>query len=218
MVKRFELLQSLAKIVNDEIVVTNLKGTANEWHHLSPKDSNLYYLGIGLVSPVALGLAMALPHRRVISLDADGSLLLNLNIFPTMTIAKARNLTVICFDNECYESNGGLPTATAYGVDLDGIAKASGVNAKTVRTLEQFNEFVKKALNTEGPHFINAKVEKGTMKVPITMTYGKYNKYIFVKHIEKIEGIKILSSIKASGKSYTPNPNYFILKEEKIDG
>lgn len=216
MVRRFDLLQALAPMVKDAIVVTNLKGTAHEWHFLSPKPSNLYYSGIALVSPVALGLAMALPHRKSIALDGDGSLLLDLSIFSTMAAAKARNLTVICFDNECYESNGALPTATANGgADLAGIAKASGVkSSKTVRSVEEFKVAMKEALSSDGPHFINAKVERGTKKVPITMTYGKYNKYVFAKHIEETEGVKILTSIKATGKAYTPNPNYFIPEEK----
>jgi sulfopyruvate decarboxylase subunit beta len=215
MVTRFDLLQNLAAVVKDELVVTTLKGTANEWHHLCPKDSNLYYVGIGLVSPVALGLAMALPHRKVISLDGDGSLLLDLSIFATVAQARAANLTIICFDNESYESNGGLPTAAATTADLVGIAKASGVPATMVRGVEQFNAAVKSALSTNGPHFINAKVAPGTMKVPVTMTYGRYNKYTFVKHIELSEGVKILNSIQASGKAYSPNPNYFTTESEK---
>lgn len=210
MVKRFDLLQRLAAVVADELVVTTLKGTANEWHHLCPKDSNLYYVGIGLVSPLALGLAMALPRRKVIALDGDGSLMLELSIFATAAQAKAVNLTIICFDNESYESNGGLPTATAAAVDLAGIAKASGVRSTLVRDAEEFGAAVTSALATNGPHFINAKVAPGTMKVPVTMTYGRYNKYTFVKHIERSEGVTILRSIQASGKAYSPNPDYFI--------
>jgi sulfopyruvate decarboxylase subunit beta len=215
MVKRFDLLRNLAATVTDELVVTTLKGTANEWHHLCPKDSNLYYVGIGLVSPVALGLAMALPHRKVISLDGDGSLLLDLSIFATVAQARAANLTIICFDNESYESNGGLPTAAATTADLVGIAKASGVRSTTVRGPEEFDVAVKSALATNGPHFINAKVAPGTMNVPVTMTYGKYNKYTFVRHIERSEGVKILRSIQALGEAYSPNPNYFISEPGK---
>lgn len=215
MVKRFELLRNLAAVVKDELVVTTLKGTANEWHHLCPKDSNLYYVGIGLVSPVALGLAMALPRRKVISLDGDGSLMLDLSIFATVAQAKATNLTIICFDNGSYESNGGLPTVTATTADLVGIAKASGVRSTLARSVEEFNRAVKSALATNGPHFINAKVAPGTMKVPVTMTYGRYNKYVFVKHVERSEGVTILRSIQASGKAYSPNPSYFIPEPEQ---
>jgi thiamine pyrophosphate-dependent acetolactate synthase large subunit-like protein len=215
MVTRYEFLRRLVPIAHDALVVTHLKGTANEWCHLSRSDGNLYYVGMGHVSPVALGLAMALPHRRVVALDGDGSLLFNLNVFPTMAMAQARNLTVICFDNESYESNGGIPTATASGTDLTGIARASGVAARTVTTIDEFDEHVAAALTTPGPHFVNVKVEKGTVKVPITMLYGKYNKYTFVKHIEQLEGKTILTSIRARGKAYTPNPNYFVQPDEQ---
>jgi thiamine pyrophosphate-dependent acetolactate synthase large subunit-like protein len=216
MVIRYACLRRLASIAHDVLVVTHLKGTANEWCHLSRTDGSLYYVGMGHVSPVALGLAMALPHRRVLALDGDGSLLFNLNVFPTMAVARARNLTVICFDNECYESNGGIPTATASVADLTGIATASGVNARTVTTIDEFDEHVTAALTTPGPHFVNVKVEKGTVKVPITMLYGKYNKYTFVKHIEQLEGKTILTSIKARGKAYTPNPDYFVQPDEPV--
>ncbi|MBI2185151.1 MAG: thiamine pyrophosphate-binding protein [Thaumarchaeota archaeon] len=207
---RFVLLERLAKMVKDELVVTNLKGTAHEWHYLSPKDSNLLYLGMGMPTPAALGLAMALPHRRVISLDGDGSILLDLAGIPAVGQVAPKNLTVIIFDNQCYESNGALPTPTANGTDLTGIAKASGIpKARTVLDADEFEDAARTALTTDGPHFITAKVERGTKKVPIIMTYGRYNKYVFVKHVEKTEGVQILRSIKASGAGYTPNKEYF---------
>jgi sulfopyruvate decarboxylase subunit beta len=210
MVTRFKMLERLALHVKDGLVLTNLKGTAHEWHYLHPVDSNLLYLGMGMVTPAALGLAMALPRRRVISLDADGSLLLDMSSIPTVGQVQPKNLTVIAFDNECYESNGALPTLTAAGTDLAGVARSCGITrARTVSTADEFEEATRTALTSDGPHFITAKVERGTKKVPITMTYGKYNKYVFVKHIEKTEGVRILSSITATGTSYTPNKEYF---------
>ncbi|MSP55459.1 MAG: thiamine pyrophosphate-binding protein [Myxococcales bacterium] len=210
MVTRYEMLERLVPHIGDALVLTNLKGTAHEWHHLHPEDSNLLYLGLGMPTPAALGLAMALPHRRVVSLDGDGSILLDMAAIPTVGQAKPRNLTVVIFDNESYESNGALPTVTSSGTDLTGVARACGIDkACTASSAEEFEAAVRTALTTDGPHFITAKVAKGTRKVPITMTYGKYNKYVFVKHIEKTEGIQILRSITATGKDYTPNKDYF---------
>lgn len=210
MVTRFEMLERLAPHIGDALVLTNLKGTAHEWHHLHPKDSNLLYLGLGMPTPAALGLAMALPHRRVVALDGDGSILLDMAAIPTVGQARPRNLTVVVFDNEAYESNGALPTATASGTDLTGVARACGIeSAITVSEADDFEAAAQIALTTDGPHFITAKVRKGTRKVPITMTYGKYNKYVFVKHIEQTEGLQILRSITATGSGYTPNKSYY---------
>jgi thiamine pyrophosphate-dependent acetolactate synthase large subunit-like protein len=138
-----------------------------------------------------------------------------LSIFATVAHSKAANLIIICFDNGSYESNGGLPTATATAADLAGIARASGVESTVVRDVDEFQSAVREAFATRGPHFINAKVAPGTMKVPVTMTYGKYNKFTFVRHVELSEGVKILRSIHASGKAYSPNPNYFSSESQK---
>jgi thiamine pyrophosphate-dependent acetolactate synthase large subunit-like protein len=165
---------------------------------------------MGMPTPAALGLAMALPHRRVIALDGDGSILLDLAAVPTVGHVQPKNLTVVVFDNEVYESNGALPTVTSTGTDLTGIARASGIESSmTVAEADDFEEAARIALTTDGPHFITAKVKRGTRKVPVTMTYGKFNKYAFVKHIEKTEGVKILQSITATGAGYTPNKQYF---------
>lgn len=210
MVTRYEMLERLAAHIGDALVLTNLKGTAHEWHHLHTADSNLLYLGLGMPTPAALGLAMALPHRRVVSLDGDGSILLDMAAIPTVGQVGAKNIVVIVFDNESYESNGALPTATSAGTDLTGVARSCGIpKAVTATTADEFEAAVVAAMTTDGPHFITAKVEKGTRKVPVTMTYGKYNKYVFVKHIEQTEGLSILRSITATGRDYTPNKSYY---------
>lgn len=210
MVTRYEMLERLAAHIGDALVLTNLKGTAHEWHHLHTRDSNLLYLGLGMPTPAALGLAMALPHRRVVSLDGDGSILLDMAAIPTVGQVQQKNLIVVILDNQAYESNGALPTATSAGTDLTAVALACGIaKAVTATTADEFEAAVVAAMTTDGPHFITARVEQGTRKVPITMTYGKYNKYVFVKHIEQTEGLSILRSISATGRDYTPNKKYY---------
>ena len=99
-------------------------------------------------TPVALGLALALPHRRVIALDGDGNLLLNLVSLADVSHRKPANLKIFVLDNEAYESPGGMPTATAHGVDLVQIAKGCGIEKSFAaanldefqQRLEQINE------------------------------------------------------------------------------
>ena len=76
--RRFECMQALAPMLTDHLVVTNVARTGFETKMAMPREGNLYTMGMGLVTPVVLGLALSLPHRGVIALDGDGSILLNL--------------------------------------------------------------------------------------------------------------------------------------------
>src|SRR4030095_7604107 len=126
--KRFECLKALAAAVrDDDLVVTNLGNTMHEWLSLRPSRANLYNMNLGQCTPVALGLALALPHRRVIALDGDGNLLLNLVSLAAVPHQNPANLKIFVFDNEAYEPPGGMPSATAHGVDLVQIAKGCGI-------------------------------------------------------------------------------------------
>jgi thiamine pyrophosphate-dependent acetolactate synthase large subunit-like protein len=149
---------------------------------------------MGIGSPAGLGLALALPHRKVVVIDGDGSLLLNLGALATLGNFRPPNLTVFVMDNECYESIGGFPTATAGEVDLAAMAKGAGVkNATTTRTSEEFKKAAQEALTDNAFHFIAAKVEKGTKKLPAVYIDGIEGGYKFLRYIEESEGIHIIS-------------------------
>ena len=67
--RRFDCLKLLAAHISDEaLVVCNLQDTTYEWQHIRPSDGNLLRQGMAIVTPVAFGIAIALPHRRVIAL------------------------------------------------------------------------------------------------------------------------------------------------------
>ncbi len=76
--KRFDCLKSLVPMLSDEIVVISLGGQIDEWYHLRPSRKNMYIKGMGAVIPFTFGLSVALPHRKIICSDTDGSLLLNI--------------------------------------------------------------------------------------------------------------------------------------------
>jgi len=147
---RYECLGILAPFLKDEdLVVTALGWVAGEWHSIRPRESNLYQINMGMCTPLSLGLALVLPHRRVIALESDGSVLLYLGNLTTLANKKPKNLTVVVFDNQCYLATGGLPTATAGVTDLAAIAKGAGIaNAVAVNSVKNFSVFLIDSLHS----------------------------------------------------------------------
>jgi thiamine pyrophosphate-dependent acetolactate synthase large subunit-like protein len=149
---------------------------------------------MGMCAPLSLGLSLMLPHRRVVALESDGSVLLYLGSLTTLANKKPKNLLVVVFDNQCYMATGGLPTATAGVTDLAAMARAAGIaHAYEVKMLAEFEEQARAALGREGPTYIVAKVEATGKRLSTNMD-GKESKYRFVRYIEKSEGIKIIGT------------------------
>jgi sulfopyruvate decarboxylase subunit beta len=192
--RRFECMQALAPMLTDQLIVTNVARTGFETNMAMPREGNLYTMGMGLVTPVVLGLALSLPHRGVIALDGDGSILLNLGALSTVGNYAPPNLTSIIFDNESYASTGGLPTATAGKTKLVEMAKGAGIsNAVEVRTIEDFTAAATKAMaGHSGPWVIVCKVVAEKPPVQPKLMDGRENKYRFVRYIEQTEGTTIL--------------------------
>ena len=92
---------------------------------------NFYMLGsMGLAVPIALGVALAQPDRKVFALEGDGSLLMQLGCLSTVAALAPRNLAVLVFDNGAYQITGGQPTpAAASGADLMAVARGCGLAA-----------------------------------------------------------------------------------------
>jgi thiamine pyrophosphate-dependent acetolactate synthase large subunit-like protein len=189
-------MQILAEKLQEELVVVSLGGSVDEWYNAAPhmRVQSLFHQHLGTVSPVGLGLALGLPHRKTFAMDTDGGLLLNLGILATVGNEQPENLTIIVWDNESYLSIGGPPTHTAGNTDLEGIARACGIDkAQTVRTLEDFSSGCDAALAGEGPQFIVAKVEPVVQSgLKRKEADGREHKYVFVRGIEEQEGVSIL--------------------------
>lgn len=191
--RRYECLEVLAPRISDELVVSNVARTSFEWHMLCPREGNLYTMAMGMVTSVAHGLALALPHRRVIALDGDGGMLLNLGPLATIGNTRPDNLISIVFDNASYASTGGLPTATAGAADLAAIGRGAGiVNSVAVETLDEFQAVLTSAYQGGGPWLIVARVVNEKPAVEPKLMDGRENKYRFVRYIEQTEGKTIL--------------------------
>jgi len=192
--RRYDCLKILASMVSEQtLVVCNLQDTTYEWQHLRPSDGNLLRQGMAIVTPVAFGIAASLPNRRVIALDGDGSLLLGPGILSTLGRYAPPNLLTIIFDNENYNSGGMIPSATAFGTNLEHLARAAGVqNAATVSNLDEFEKSIKTALDAQSMWLVVVKIDRQPVPVPRPRIDGKESKYRFVRFIEQTEGSEIL--------------------------
>jgi sulfopyruvate decarboxylase subunit beta len=125
---RQDALQAIYPAIQQHIVVTIMGAVAAELYTIGHRH-NFFYLehAMGLASSMGLGIALSMPGHKVVVIDGDGSLLMNLGTLSTLARYKPGNLLHIVFDNESLLSVGGFPTATATGTDLTGIARASGV-------------------------------------------------------------------------------------------
>ena len=193
--QRFDCLQELATVVGDALVVSSAGATTLEWNSLRPGNGNFRVRTLGLCSSIALGMALGLPRRKVVALDGDGSLLMNLCSLPTIARMRPKNLTHIVFDNGIYEASGYLKTATASGTDLVGIAMAAGIErAVWASSVEVFAKMAADALKGNDLTLIGAKVETARTKVPPYPMDEVENKYRFIRHVEATENIAILKT------------------------
>jgi thiamine pyrophosphate-dependent acetolactate synthase large subunit-like protein len=197
-VKRIDVVKVLSRIVREEDLLVSAGGhLPDDWWNLRPGGvDNTFTSGtLGSVTPTALGLALALPHRRVISLDADGSLLMNLGTVCTLANQDPPNLTVIIFDNGIYESAGGQMTQTSRKSDLAAIAAAAGCrNCVTATTEKDFEREATRMLDDDEFGFIDARIEPGSTRWPAEKrkpTDGVEDKYRFIRYVEQLEGIVV---------------------------
>jgi sulfopyruvate decarboxylase subunit beta len=126
--RRLDALRAIYSTLEENVVVTIMGAVAAELQSLGHRP-NFFYLqhAMGLASSVGLGIALSRPALRVIVLDGDGSLLMNLGGLTTLARYRPGNLVHVVFDNGSLLSVGGFPTATSTGSDLAGIAAAAGV-------------------------------------------------------------------------------------------
>ncbi len=158
--KRIDALRLFASMRKEELVITGVGAVGRELYKAGHKNTNLYKVQMGFVSPMALGLAIAIPQRKVIVLEGDGSALMSLGAWATIANEAPANLVLIVFDNEAYEGGGRHPTATSGKTRLEILAQGAGFEKRyTCQDLESFGAALENALRGEGPSFILAKVE-----------------------------------------------------------
>jgi thiamine pyrophosphate-dependent acetolactate synthase large subunit-like protein len=166
---RLEATRLIVDRAGDACLIASLGHPAYDLFAAGDRPRNFYTWGsMGIASSIGLGLALARPDARVIVLDGDGSLLMNLGSLATIGLLQPQNLTVVVMDNEAYATTGGQPTPTAYGADLAAAARALRVaSASTARTPDELT----RALAAPGPLVVVAKVSESTPTVKPPLDY-----------------------------------------------
>lgn len=159
---RFDLTSRLiARLKNEEAVIGGIGNTNFDLWAAGHRPQNFYMLGsMGLAFPIALGVALAQPDRRVIALEGDGSLLMQLGCLATIATIAPRNLTMIVMDNGIYQITGGQPTPGATSADLVAIALASGLaNSSWAADETDFERLIGHSLVSDGPTLIGVRID-----------------------------------------------------------
>ncbi len=146
-----------------EVVVSNLGMATLDLQQLGDRPLNCYTFGsMGQCSSIGLGIALARPDARVICLDGDGSLLMNLGSLCTIATLAPRNYALVIWDNEVHMTTGGQPTATAFRSDLAALARGAGIEkVLTPRDEAELGRAYDRMLAEDGPFVVPVKVEKG---------------------------------------------------------
>jgi sulfopyruvate decarboxylase subunit beta len=190
--QRIDAVRSLADVVSgDELFVCALGGLWDDWWNEAPgePDHTFYPSVMGSVCSLALGLALALPDRQVVALEADGSLLMGLTALCVLGRERPPNLLAVVFDNASYEGTGGQPTHTAHGTDLAAMAAAAGCpDPVTVSTQDELAREAGARLGASALGFVVARIEPGLHEWPPEQrksTTGVEDKLAFVRRVRQ---------------------------------
>jgi thiamine pyrophosphate-dependent acetolactate synthase large subunit-like protein len=136
-----------------------------ELYTVGDRPGSFYMIGsMGLGLSIALGLALARPTRRVISLDGDGNVLMGMNALASVGSERPANLYHVVLDNQAHASTGGQRTISGE-VKLEAVARAAGYRAALrAEGTEGFAAALREALGQEGPVMVLGVVDGGTVK------------------------------------------------------
>lgn len=193
--KVIEYMKYVSEVLPRDAVIVS-SHTDNTAALISLKLTERSFLGfnMGFATSVGLGLAVALPHRKVLILEADGGVLLSSGALMDLASQNPPNVIVVVADNE---SSLGFPTHTARKTDIAALAKAAGIERTcSVGNLEEFKTEFSRAMAQNDLRYIVAKTEKTRVPLPrgVKRPLLWENKFSFVRYIEESEGISILTS------------------------
>lgn len=156
MMRRNEAIAVLARGRDGAISVAAMQAIMT-WHAAGQgATDHLDALGcMGSASSLGLGIALARPERKVMVLDGDGCLLMQLGTLVTIAAQAPANFYHIIFENGRYETSGNqlLPGFGRY--DLCQMALAAGYRqASSIDDARELRDALPKIFGSAGPALI----------------------------------------------------------------
>src|SRR3954469_6911776 len=159
---RFDVTSRLiAKLEHEEAVIGGIGNTNFDLWAAGHRPQNFYMLGsMGLAFPIALGVALAQPDRRVFALEGDGSVLMQLGALSTIASLKPKNLIMIVMDNGIYQIAGAQPTPAASVADIVAIATGCGLaDSAWAADEDDFERLVDEAMSAGEPTLVAGRID-----------------------------------------------------------
>ena len=163
---RFKLLKSLQNILQDQLVICNIGLPSQELYKINDRPNYFYMLGsMGLASSIGLGLSLSI-KQDVISIDGDGSVLMNMNTLATIGNRAPNNYTLLIIDNGSYGSTGDQQTFTNQKTSLKEVAVGSGCDNVIECDGKETPQILLEAINDKTKSYvIISKIDSGNVPI-----------------------------------------------------
>ncbi len=158
---RLDAIRAFARRRKDEICICGVGVSGRELYSVSHQPLTLYNVNMPYPLSLGFGLALAIPQRRTVVLDGDGSLLSGCSTLSVIGNVRPKNLLIVVWDNEAFVTPYGLPTPTAGFTDLAAVARGMGIPHVEVATdMKEFESALDDMLGRQEVGFLVAKVDK----------------------------------------------------------
>lgn len=166
---RTEAVAVLARCRGDMLSVVTMQAV-EPWNALGQADARNYNaVGcMGSAAGVGLGLSLARPDNRVLVVDGDGSLLMQLGSLVSIAEHRPLNLYHVVMENGTYETSGNQPVPGRGVADICAIALASGyAAARRFDSVTECEAELPAVLQLDGPVLISLRISgPGTVTPP----------------------------------------------------
>jgi thiamine pyrophosphate-dependent acetolactate synthase large subunit-like protein len=180
-IDRRQFVKELIAACPDALIISGLGSPSYDVFAAGDRPENFYLWGaMGGAAMMALGLAIAQPHKSILVITGDGEQLMGLGSLATIGAQQPKNLTLVILDNGHYAETGMQMSHTSLGTDLVGIAKACSLEwAITVKDLSEVQLIAQHVNAKNGPGLANVLIQAHEYPKALPARDGVYLKNRF---------------------------------------